>query len=234
MLRVTVEERGNQVIFRVEGKLKGPWVIELERCWRLASGRANEKTFGMDLDGVDFVDDEGEVLLTEMAKAGVELIATESMMRSTVQQIMTTAHCMNSMEDTSEYGPTMEFKRGMEEYKMDETFWTVEFNGITGAGAGVLIFTKGKIFGGGGGRTFMGNYDGDLDVKGNIVVHPFVTTFKEMEMHGDYELEFSGTVEGKTMTATASVVGQPGSKLIARLTKVADLPSVRTEWSAVP
>ena len=80
----------------------------------------------------------------------------------------------------------------------------------------------------------MGNYDGDLDVKGNIVVHPFVTTFKEMEMHGDYELEFSGTVEGKTMTATASVVGQPGSKLIARLTKVADLPSVRTEWSAVP
>jgi hypothetical protein len=34
MLRVTVEERGEQVIFRVEGKLIEPWAIELERCWR--------------------------------------------------------------------------------------------------------------------------------------------------------------------------------------------------------
>ena len=122
----------------------------------------------------------------------------------------------------------------MEERKMDETFWTVEFNGATGVGAGVVIFTKGKIFGGDSGRTFMGNYEGDFNVKGNIVVHPFVTTFKEMGMHGDYELEFSGTVEGKTMTATASVVGQPGNKLTARLTKVTDLPEVRTESVRCP
>ncbi len=91
MLRVTVEERGNQVVFRVEGKLKGPWVTELERCWRSTSGSVTGKTFGVDLDGVDFVDDQGKKLLMEMAKAGIELIATESMMRSTVQQIASTA-----------------------------------------------------------------------------------------------------------------------------------------------
>ena len=87
MLRVTVEERDDQVVFRLEGRLKGPWVIELERCWRSTVGRAAGKSFGVDLDGVNFIDDRGKALLVEMAKAGVELIATESMMRSTVQQI---------------------------------------------------------------------------------------------------------------------------------------------------
>jgi ABC-type transporter Mla MlaB component len=84
MLRVTVEERGNQVVFRVEGKLKGPWVTELARCWRSARNRATGKTFGVDLDGVDFVDDQGQALLSEMASAGVELIATGLIMSTTV------------------------------------------------------------------------------------------------------------------------------------------------------
>jgi hypothetical protein len=103
MLRVTVEERGDQVIFRVEGKLKGPWVIELERCWRSTSSRATEQTFGVDLDGVDFIDEQGEALLTKMAGAGVELIASGLMMSATVQQIIG-AQCANSTEGTSEPG----------------------------------------------------------------------------------------------------------------------------------
>ena len=103
MLRVTVEEGGTRVVFRVEGKLKGPWVIELERCWRSTTGHAIGKTFGVDLDGVDYIDDHGKALLREMARAGVELIATESMMRSTIQQIVS-AHNTNLMEDTAEHG----------------------------------------------------------------------------------------------------------------------------------
>jgi len=117
---------------------------------------------------------------------------------------------------------------------IDETFWSVQFKGTTELSAGVVIFTKGKIFGGDGGHTFMGNYNGDPNVKGSISVHPFVSGFKATGMHGDYELEFSGTVEEKTVTATASVVGHKGNKLTARLTKVADLPSVRSEWAAAP
>ncbi len=116
MLRVTVEERGDEVVFRVEGKLKGPWVIELERCWRSTSGRATGKTFAVDLDGVDFVDDQGKALLMEMARAGVELIATESMMRLIVQQIVA-AHGMNSVEDIPEHSSRAEFNPSMEEHK---------------------------------------------------------------------------------------------------------------------
>jgi|ERR1017187_680715 hypothetical protein len=117
---------------------------------------------------------------------------------------------------------------------MDETFWTVEFKGDTGVSAGVVIFTKGRIFGGDGGHTFIGNYEGDSRVKGKISVHPFFPGSNVTGTHGDYELEFSGTVEGKTMTLTASVVGNPGNKLAARLTKVADLPAERPEWLCVP
>ncbi len=101
MLRITIEERDDQVIFRVEGKLTGPWVIELERCWRSTRDRATGKSFGVDLDGVDFIDDPGKALLKEMASAGVQLIATGLMMRWTVQHIVS-SHYMNSMEDTSE------------------------------------------------------------------------------------------------------------------------------------
>ena len=115
---------------------------------------------------------------------------------------------------------------------MDETFWTVEFKGIAGASSGVLMFTKGKIFGGDCGNTFTGNYDGDLNVKGNIRVHPFAPGFNVMGMHSDFELEFTGTLEEKTMTVTGSVTGHPRNKFTAQLTKVTELPSVRPEWAA--
>lgn len=88
MLRITVEERHTQVVLRVEGKLKGPWVAELERCWRSSTDAAKGKSLGADLDGVDFVDDQGHALLAKMAGAGVDLIATGLMMRSIVQQVV--------------------------------------------------------------------------------------------------------------------------------------------------
>ena len=33
MLRITVEEQDNATSLRLEGKLTGDWVGELERCW---------------------------------------------------------------------------------------------------------------------------------------------------------------------------------------------------------
>ena len=99
MLRVTVEETGDRVDFRIEGKLRGPWVPELERCWRSTASHTHAKLFTVDLDGVDFIDDQGKVLLTEMAAAGVELTATGCGMSSIVQQI---AAVSNRLRDDAE------------------------------------------------------------------------------------------------------------------------------------
>jgi len=101
MLRVTVEERGDRIIFRVEGKLRGPWVSELERCWRSTASHTHAKFFSVDLDGVDFVNDQGKTLLAEMAAAGVELIATGYEMRSIVQQIAA-VHGVKRIADRAE------------------------------------------------------------------------------------------------------------------------------------
>lgn len=102
MLKVTVKERGDRIVFLVEGKLRGPWVIELERCWRSIASHMTGKSFSLDLDGVTFVDDQGKALLTKMNSAGVELIANEWIVRSTVEQIA--AQGANSTANTAEHG----------------------------------------------------------------------------------------------------------------------------------
>ena len=88
--------------FGVEGKLRGPWVIELERCWRSTTSRMKGKSFSLDLDGVTFVDELGKVLLRQMGSAGVESIANEWIVCSTVEQIA--AHGVNSTVNTADRG----------------------------------------------------------------------------------------------------------------------------------
>jgi len=34
MLRITIEEKQNAVVLRLEGQLIGPWVADVEQCWR--------------------------------------------------------------------------------------------------------------------------------------------------------------------------------------------------------
>jgi hypothetical protein len=34
MLRITADLDSDPIVLKVEGKLKGPWVTELEHCWQ--------------------------------------------------------------------------------------------------------------------------------------------------------------------------------------------------------
>ena len=106
-----------------------------------------------------------------------------------------------------------------------EGFWTVRFQGAQGPGGGVVVFTKGKIFGGDGGYTYIGSYDGDSTVKARVSVQNFVPGVPNVVgRQGNFELEFTGSVNGDTMTAVANVVGQPSAKLNATLTRKGTLP----------
>lgn len=91
MIRVTIEEEVGQIVLRVEGKLNGPWVPELERCWRATSSRAGKKPLRAELSGVSFVDDSGKALLTEMFDNRVQLTATSPMIKALVEQIRSSA-----------------------------------------------------------------------------------------------------------------------------------------------
>jgi hypothetical protein len=37
MLKITLRSEAGVLFFQLEGKLAGPWVKELERCWRLVA-----------------------------------------------------------------------------------------------------------------------------------------------------------------------------------------------------
>jgi hypothetical protein len=106
-----------------------------------------------------------------------------------------------------------------------EGFWTVQFQGVQGAGGGVAVFTKGRIFGGDSGYTYTGTYEGDANIKARVSVQNFIAGLPNvMGRQGNFELEFTAAVNGDVMNATANMVGQPAMKLNTRLTRKANLP----------
>ena len=74
---------------RLEGKLKGDWVRELERCWSTARNGHTEIQFFVELSNVDFVDEIGRALLSRMASLGARLEARNNLMvASLVEEIV--------------------------------------------------------------------------------------------------------------------------------------------------
>lgn len=89
MLRVTVEHFDTHVVLKVEGRLKGSWVDELERCWLTVIRTVPNKAVRVELTSVSFVAPEGRELIGKMAAAGVELIASGPMVKAIVDEAYT-------------------------------------------------------------------------------------------------------------------------------------------------
>lgn len=77
MLRITVQENGSLTRFWLEGKLKGDWVREVERCWSTARNAHPEIQLFVELSNVTFVDEMGRALLSRMAFQGTKVGGTE-------------------------------------------------------------------------------------------------------------------------------------------------------------
>ena len=61
---------------KVEGKLVGPWAMELEKTWHDLWALAKQKSLRLDLRGVTFVDSNGARILREIVRAtGAEVFA---------------------------------------------------------------------------------------------------------------------------------------------------------------
>jgi outer membrane protein len=87
MLRITTTDSDQRVTLKLEGKLSGPWIEELERCWRSAPHL--NKDLVVDLSGVTFVDAAGKALLCSIASAGVQLVGSGLVPKSLVDEIRT-------------------------------------------------------------------------------------------------------------------------------------------------
>ncbi len=87
MLRITVIKTSNSTTLRLEGRLTGPWVGELERTWRaVAADSSNGRTF-LDLTDVTFVGEDGKRLLETLYAEGAKLKAASCATRRLVDEI---------------------------------------------------------------------------------------------------------------------------------------------------
>jgi hypothetical protein len=87
MLRITTQESPTAITLVLEGKCRGPWVEELERCWHKTAAVASGRKLRVDLEKVGFVDERGKELLAKMCAAGVELTAAGLMIAPLLEEI---------------------------------------------------------------------------------------------------------------------------------------------------
>lgn len=86
MLKITTQTNPTGIILEVEGKLAGPWVEELEHCWRKVSN--SNQPLRVMLCAVTFIDDKGRNLLVQMYRHGAELVAEGCMNKAIVEEII--------------------------------------------------------------------------------------------------------------------------------------------------
>jgi anti-anti-sigma regulatory factor len=87
MLRITLKNSCEVAVLKLEGRLSGPWVGELERTWCEVTSKTPADSVVLDLSDVTFVDAEGKKLLSGMFRRGAELRNGSLMTRYIVNQI---------------------------------------------------------------------------------------------------------------------------------------------------
>ena len=86
MLKITIQNGAGSPKLRLDGKLAGDWVHELERVWEsLDGGRGRNVT--LDLSGVTFVDSEGKKLLGCMLERGAKLQEPQFLVKYLLDEI---------------------------------------------------------------------------------------------------------------------------------------------------
>ena len=87
MLRITVHDNPRALTFRLEGRLTGHWLRELEKCWQDALARRRDAILRVDLTGATFIDAAGKACLAALHRQGAEFIAADCLTRSIVAEI---------------------------------------------------------------------------------------------------------------------------------------------------
>src|SRR5262245_43230075 len=88
MLRISIHYDPQSVTFRLEGKLTGRWVEELQNCWQCTLTADPKPTVRIDLAEVTFIDARGKEFLAQRYAEGAELMASGCCTRAVVGEII--------------------------------------------------------------------------------------------------------------------------------------------------
>jgi hypothetical protein len=87
MLRLRTQSTPGETLLIVEGRLTGPWVNELARCWVRLRDEQHAAPIRVDLEGVTFVSAAGKALLHRLHEDGAVLTARACMTSAIIEEI---------------------------------------------------------------------------------------------------------------------------------------------------
>jgi hypothetical protein len=87
VLRITVDHDQDSLTIKLEGRLAGVLVEELERSWQLLPLSLRRPVVRFDLAGVTFIDGAGKAFLAAMHDLGAEFVAPSYMTKTIVNEI---------------------------------------------------------------------------------------------------------------------------------------------------
>jgi ABC-type transporter Mla MlaB component len=87
MLRITHTARPDGATLVLEGRLAGPWVAELDRCWQAAASAHDGRAVRVELHDVTHIDAAGIALLRAMHVEGATLVASGCMTHAILEEI---------------------------------------------------------------------------------------------------------------------------------------------------
>jgi hypothetical protein len=93
MLKITMHDSATELRFQLEGRLAAAWVRELRQCWETASSTTAGRMTILDLGDVDFIDQDGQALLSEMFGSGVQLLAVTPLIQGLIDESCEQIRC---------------------------------------------------------------------------------------------------------------------------------------------
>jgi anti-anti-sigma regulatory factor len=97
VLRITVEQSSEAVVLKLEGRLTGPWVEELDRVWEQTAPALHQRRLSLDLRETTFADAGGiRILHAIYSQTGARILAGTPWTQYLADEI--TANNSNSME----------------------------------------------------------------------------------------------------------------------------------------
>jgi anti-anti-sigma regulatory factor len=87
MLKITTLTNQESITFKLEGRLAGPWVQELEWCWLPTVRTSKRRPLSVDLSAVTYVDSGGKDLLKKLHQQGATLGASGCLTNCLVREI---------------------------------------------------------------------------------------------------------------------------------------------------
>jgi anti-anti-sigma regulatory factor len=76
-MRITIDETAEATALKLEGRVVGPWAVELARTWTEIAPSMLSKKLSLDLSNVTFADTSGiQVLRSIYSQTGAQLLAS--------------------------------------------------------------------------------------------------------------------------------------------------------------